>query len=352
VIEVKSSVVSVRPVGPLISFCIPTLNRAPELAMSLESIVREATQDVEVVIVDGGSTDNTMEVIETFRGRLSRISVHTSQTRSGVDRDILQSVALARGTFCWLFSDDDVLEPGAVSRVAAALRQYPDIAGLSTNYAAYDASLKFRIATVPAVSQGRLRTTHLFMSAAECFACLGVHLGFISAQVVRRDYWQSVAESEDLAPQCNAWIIVYMIGRMIASRPNWLYFADVCVRYRSGNDSFIARIGVIRRQEITHVNYDHTIASLFPRGSKPYRDVFRILLRDRMPRSLAVLKARGIGLRTQRELFRMYYSRYHDYSDFWIRVAPIFLVPSVVLRAVKATYLWRVERSEEAREVS
>ena len=321
-----------------ISFCIPTLNRAEVLRSSLDSITRQIGEAVEIVIVDGGSTDNTLAVIEEFRAKYSRISTYPSNTRSGVDRDILQSVASAKGEFCWLFSDDDILEDGALARVLTVLDRHPDIAGASLNYQGYDATMQYPIATVPAVAGGCMHSSHLFCDRDRCFSLLGIHLGFISCQVVRRSLWQEVADKEDLAAQCNAWIIVYMIGRMLEKNPDWFYLHDICVRYRSGNDSFAARLGASKRQQITHLSYAHTIGSLFADDSQTYRNVFNVLINDRMARSLAVLKSRGISLAVQFGLFKMYASRYWTYPKFWLKVMPIFLVPNAVVGLVEKIY--------------
>ena len=332
-----------------ISFCIPTLNRAEVLRSSLESITSQAGETVEIVIVDGGSTDNTLTVIEESKAKFPRITLHPSRARNGVDRDILQSVGSARGEFCWLFSDDDILEDGAISRVLSVLDENPSLAGASLNYQGYDATMQYPIATVPAVAGGCLHRSHLFRDRDECFSMLGIHLGFISCQVVRRSLWQEVAEKEDLAAQCNAWIIVYMIGRMLEKNPDWFYLHDICVRYRSGNDSFAARLGADKRQQITHLAYAHTIGSLFAGGSRTYRNVFNILINDRMARSLAVLKSRGISLALQFGLFKMYVSRYWTYPGFWLKVMPIFLVPNAVARLVERIYRQRKRKAAATR---
>lgn len=321
-----------------LSFCIPTLNRADKLRKSLESIVKQQLSGIEIIVVDGGSTDNTLEVIDSFRDRFHWIQVYTSESKSGVDRDILQSVRLAKGQYCWLFSDDDFIIEGALSKVIQTLRSHPDISGLSTNYTAYDSNLEYTIATAPAIAHRKIRESFLFKNRDDCFTALGVHLGFLSCQVVNRAAWLRVAESEDLSPQCNAWIIVYMIGKMLEQHPTWYYIHDSCVGYRSDNDSFIARLGVIKRQEITHIHYAHTIGSLFPQDSLTYRSVFQILLIDRMPRTLAVLKAKDISVSTQHILFKTYFNNYYTYPAFWYRVLPIFFFPNVFFKVLKHIY--------------
>jgi abequosyltransferase len=327
-----------------ISFCIPTLNRASVLQASLSSITSQADERIEIIIVDGGSTDDTIAVIETFKASFPQICVYRTESRNGVDRDILQSVAMARGRFCWLFSDDDLLAPGALERVLRLIEDIPAISGASLNYAAYDATMSYSIATVPAIGRNALRGDHLFCDRKECFSLLGVHLGFISCQVVRRSLWEEVARSNDVTSHCNAWIIVHMIGKMLERNPYWFYVHDVCVSYRSGNDSFLSRVGCYKRQQIAHIAYADTIGSLFPPDSKTYRDVFNIMVNDRMPRILAVLKSKGIAISLQSDLFRLYLRQYWSYPLFWIKVLPIFFVPNAALRLTEKIYRWLRKR--------
>jgi abequosyltransferase len=299
---------------------------------------------VEIVIVDGGSTDETLAVIESFSPRFPQICVYRSESRSGVDRDVLQCVAMASGRFCWLFSDDDLLEEGALRRVLQLIQDMPQISGASLNYTAYDATMSYSVRTVPAAGRNVLRRNHLFCDRTECFSLLGVHLGFISCQVVRRSLWANIAENNDLTPNCNAWIIVYMIGKMLELNPFWFYLNDVCVRYRSNNDSFTSRVGSYRRQKITHLAYADTIGSLFPRDSNTYRNVFNIVINDRMARTLAVLKSERITIHFQFNLLRMYLKQYWSYPLFWIKVVPIFFVPNIVMGLTKKTYHWLRKR--------
>jgi abequosyltransferase len=332
-----------------LSFCIPTLNRASELRESLSSIVEQADEarlPIEVVIVDGGSTDGTAEMVDSFAASdFATIRRIPSATKSGVDRDILQSVECATGRWCWLFSDDDRLAPGALRHVHGLLVSTPSVVGMSTNYQAFDAQLAYPIATVPAIGGGRSTGTALsFTSREDCFAALALHLGFISCQIVDRSRWLHAQHLEDVSPFCNAWIIVYMIGRMLEQPCQWLYVPEKCVHYRSGNDSFIARLGTLRRQQITHVAFADILRRFFRQDSPTYRAVMTHLVRDRMPRTLAVLKARGMPLGLQLSLAQMYVRCYWTYRSLWWRVLPLFAVPSAAFRLV-----WKLYRQRQAK---
>jgi abequosyltransferase len=323
---------------PLISFCIPTRNRANFLLKTLTNLAAQADPDCEYVIVDGASQDTTAEVVEQFARGGHRIVYFRRDESIGVDRDVLKAVELASGTYCWLMSDDDQLEPGAYRYVCEALRQNPDVAGASLNTAAYDATLSYRVRTVPAVSGGRITSDIVCQDRDQCFSLLGIHLGFISSQVVHRMTWLAAVAARDTSPFCNAWIIVYVIGEMLNRSPKWLYLHRECIAYRSGNDSFSARLGVYGRQLITHENYAFTLNALFGRDSQTCRAVLRTLISDRMGRTLAMIKADGASLKLQWSLATLYVRKYHAFPAFWLKVAPLFLVPNVLLRCVRWGY--------------
>jgi len=97
-------------------------------------------------------------------------------------------------------------------------------------------------------------------------------------------------------------------------------------------------VGIYNRQQMTHIAYADTIGSLLATNSGAYRRVFRNLINDRMPRTLAVLKSSGIGIASQFDLFHLYFERYWSYPQFWVKVLPIFVVPNFLLRLVEKIY--------------
>lgn len=327
-----------------ITFCIPTLNRVKEIEVCLTSIISQAGDDVEIVVLDGGSTDGTAELVGSFSEKYTNIKLFTSSSKAGVDRDILEAVSHASGRFCWLFSDDDYLLSGAYAQVCNRLAADPDAVGITTNYQAYDSQLKFKIRTVPALASGRLDSDLVFSSIDDLFLSLALHLGFISCQIVRTDVWNRVAEKGVESKHFNSWIIIHMIGRCIQQGGHWIYLSTPCVGYRSGNDSFLSRLGIIRRQEITHVHFANTISYFFGKDSGVFRAVLKSLLTNRMPRTLALLKSRGLSLRDHLLLFRLYSSTYHTFPQFWLLVLPVMLVPNFLFTLLRQLYFNSVRR--------
>ncbi len=102
---------------PRLSLCIATYNRAGYIGETLESIVPQITDEVEIIIADGASTDNTESVVKSYAEKCGQIRYVRLSSKGGVDQDYCKAVELAQGEYCWLFTDDDLLKPGAVSAV-------------------------------------------------------------------------------------------------------------------------------------------------------------------------------------------------------------------------------------------
>ena len=99
--------------APLITIITPTLNRAGMLREALSSVEAQGFADLEHVVIDGGSTDETPEVLAEFPG--TRL---VSEPDRGVYDALNKGLKLARGEFILQLNSDDRLAAGAL--VAAA----------------------------------------------------------------------------------------------------------------------------------------------------------------------------------------------------------------------------------------
>ncbi|MHB8694521.1 MAG: glycosyltransferase family 2 protein [Solirubrobacteraceae bacterium] len=117
----------------VVSIVTPTLEGACYLAQALESVRMQDYPAIEHVVVDGGSTDGTLALLEHAAG-----VTWLSEPDGGQADAINKGFARARGEFvAWLNADDYYL-PGAVSAAVRALRERPDAALAYANYLTVD----------------------------------------------------------------------------------------------------------------------------------------------------------------------------------------------------------------------
>lgn len=107
----------------VLSICVATYNRAEFIGATLDSVIPQLTDDVELLVVDGASTDRTEAVMEDYTRRSDRIRYVRLAAKGGIDRDYDLAVGHARGEYCWLLPDDDLMKPGAIDAVLAEIRK-------------------------------------------------------------------------------------------------------------------------------------------------------------------------------------------------------------------------------------
>jgi len=125
----------------VISVCIPAFNRPIELGQLLKSVVDQEFKDYEVVVCEDASPRR-----EEIRAVVSALSAsHGQKIRYlendqtlGYDGNLRNLVAAARGEYCLFMGDDDVLCPGALGTVAAAVKRYPDVGVVLRSYVSFD----------------------------------------------------------------------------------------------------------------------------------------------------------------------------------------------------------------------
>lgn len=192
-----------------LSLCIPTYNRSEYLTALLDRILAQNEPDIEVVISDNASTDNTAEVVECYRPKFSSLVYVRQPENIGMDRNFLAIVENATGDYAWMIGDDDCLEPGAIARVKRALTEWPDVAGLQVGVMNYDIDLKTALGPRSMASGGYI---HGFEPALESTV---LYLGNLSCNIVKRELWNAVCRDYPIRDFFQYYVHVYIIAQMM-----------------------------------------------------------------------------------------------------------------------------------------
>jgi glycosyltransferase involved in cell wall biosynthesis len=108
---------------PLVSVVTVCLNSERHIAECMESVLAQTYDNIEYIIVDGGSTDRTLEIM---RGYDERIAYWISEPDEGIYDAMNKGVGLARGDLVGILNSDDAYFPYTVEEVVRASLEHPE----------------------------------------------------------------------------------------------------------------------------------------------------------------------------------------------------------------------------------
>jgi glycosyltransferase involved in cell wall biosynthesis len=125
-----------------ISIVIPTYNQGRFIEETILSIIRQTYKNYEIIVIDGGSKDQTLDVI---RKHLSAIKYWVSEKDSGQSEAINKGFAQASGDIITWLNSDDLYEPDALEKVAREFAAAPEISILHGKTIFFGDKVKTRI---------------------------------------------------------------------------------------------------------------------------------------------------------------------------------------------------------------
>lgn len=108
----------------LVSVIVPSYNHENYVSSALESIVRQCYRPIEIVVVDDGSKDRTLENAREFLSRNSPNALVISQPNMGAARAINNGILRSRGKYINVLNSDDSFEPDRIEACVRVAEQY------------------------------------------------------------------------------------------------------------------------------------------------------------------------------------------------------------------------------------
>ena len=208
---------------PLVSVIIPTFNRSSMVVEAVESVLAQSYAELEVIVVDDGSTDDTRERLRSYGQRLILV---VNEKNRGVSAARNRGIRQSRGEFVALLDSDDLWRPGKIQRQLDFFSAHPRAMICQTEEIW--------------VRRGRRvnpRQKHRKYSGYIFPHCLPLCIVSPSAVMIRRELLSRVGLFDEQLPACedyDLWL------RIAAHEPIFLLGEPLIVK-RGGHDDQLSR---------------------------------------------------------------------------------------------------------------
>lgn len=119
--------------APLVSVLLPVFNGERYVRAAVKSVLLQDCADFELILIDDGSTDGSLEILRRFEEADPRVRLITRENR-GLIATLNEGLALARGNLIARMDADDICYPSRLSRQVAILRDNPELALCACEY--------------------------------------------------------------------------------------------------------------------------------------------------------------------------------------------------------------------------
>jgi abequosyltransferase len=174
----------------ILSICVPTYNRSRFLK---EQLIRFSAFDssiyeqVEILISNNCSTDNTKEVVKSFLGEFPFI-YHENEENQGMDGNFLTCFELATGKYIWLLGDDDFIEESGLKNLLSYL----------------DKKEEYGLVHINMIPTKNDIGSKIYLDMSKFLDDIGIWITFISGNIVNRKYVGTI----DLRKYMGTWFLI------------------------------------------------------------------------------------------------------------------------------------------------
>lgn len=145
---------------PLVSVCIPVYNGEKYIKYTIDSVLKQTYKNIEIIISDNCSTDNTVKIIESYDDK--RIKLFKNQNNIGVLRNSNRCVQLSSGDYIKFVYADDIIHENTIEEMVTVMEANPEISLSSVNFCHIDKENNIISKSILKLDSGRYEGTLFF----------------------------------------------------------------------------------------------------------------------------------------------------------------------------------------------
>ncbi|MBF05409.1 hypothetical protein CL644_01745 [bacterium] len=312
---------------PILSICIPTFNRAGYLHDCLESIALQVCKDesfnsqIEVVVSDNASTDETKSVVDEYKNRFTNFTYTRNEENLGFDLNILNVVRSASGEYIWYLGDDDLIVNGSLKFVTGLLetREY-DVGGVASEHLV-SSKQSYEL-------HGYTNNDVVTEIDSNDYYFNGYCEGAVSALIFKRSLWLDELDEKNFL---EFWLYYEVVLRILVnSKKKKFYVTKPAII--TGQDCRWAENG---DELFTYTNSNILLQHMLTWGFDEQR-ITASINENAKKLPLIVLRAKGHGLSYHpKNLAYIWKHMRHAGTTYLVIATLIFFVPNTLVRLIR-----------------
>ena len=297
---------------------IPTYNGSLTIEKTLKSIVPQLTPQIEILISDNCSEDETESIIRKYTKTYKNVNYIRNSQNIGFDRNVDALMNKSSGGMVWILGDDDYLMDGAVENVLKIIDSNPNVEIIFAN-CPHDIKLD-------ELDNG------LCFSGNDFFKKTKFKNGFISTNIFSKKLWATVDVSKYFD---SGWIHIGFLIEALQRSASYVtsyysvdYIRSEAIEMRwGGNGSFIyTGLNLVKiYSRMKDLNYTREVT----------RQAY-LSIKGAYWKSFPIAKAKGFKLKFN--FLVELISIYKNFLTFWVIDLPIILMPSIFYKSLFFCY--------------
>lgn len=302
-----------------LSICIPTYNRRKYLEQSINVLLPQLSDEVEVLISNNCSTDDTDDYCKTLD---SRIKYHKQSENTGFDGNFLWLLENATGKYIIILSDDDYFEDGAVNRLIEFLEDKEIGLGIINS----KSHLKDGCMTDLIYGSGE-DIVYSENQIGDFLERVGIQLTFISGLVFNRDLLKKV---NDKSQYKNTYLLqtCVAIKCLEFNKKTALIKSVACIAENDNSSGYNFYYVFVKTWK--YILFKVGLSAGLPKKSlvKIYNNTLRYFILS------FLIKDRLVGIPFENDNRMRYLATAWRFKSAWTRLYPVAIMPKFLLRKI------------------
>lgn len=309
-----------------LSICIPTYNRSECLKDCLNSVLASVAgheRDIEIVISDNASTDDTASIIRSFQITYPWIRYHRNEENIGGDPNIYLVSTMGLGEYIWIFGDDDKMEKDAVATVIKQIDAGYNL--IICNYSVWAKDFSY----IKKINGLRLTHDEVYDNPDELMKHIGYHMGYISTIITKREIYFKIPVSEYLYYMDYSFPQIYAVYSGVSEQCKAICNSSTLVFNRSDNHgdvnwrkAYVIGMAIIF-ENLSYKGYSKKAIASAKHG---------ILLNILVP---SIIGYKLINKDFPSDIYNLMFQHYKSNWFFWAAALPALLIPSSMFRLAR-----------------